>query len=134
MEKNKEKEIFREAETLVEMEKSGNPSQKYQRGSIKQYNKELEKSGGKSYIEDVLETTKKRLPELKEQIEKDEQATFSKTLEDTNPEEFHRQKLAEYDAEGEELPVATEIKVTEKAEEKKNRIDKLKDTISKLFN
>ncbi|MEK7572467.1 MAG: hypothetical protein AAB493_01260 [Patescibacteria group bacterium] len=128
MEKNKEKEIFQKGAAIIEAEKSGNPSQKYQRGSIQQYNKELEKGGEKSYIKDVLETTKERLPELKKRIEKNEQATFSKTLEDTDPEEFHRQKLEEYDTE-EELP-----KVVEKTEEKKNRIDKLKDTISKLFN
>lgn len=88
--------LFEKAEKLVEMEKSGNPQSKYQSGSIKNFAKKAEESGGyKSYIEDVIETTKKRLPGLKEKIEEIEKATFSPSLEHTNPEEYKKQKAEE---------------------------------------
>jgi hypothetical protein len=79
--KNKSEEevnTIKEAEKLVDMEKSGNPDQKYQSGSIRQFAKEAEKDGEyKPYIEDVIKTTEERLPEFEEQIKKGEKA-FSK--------------------------------------------------------
>jgi molecular chaperone DnaK (HSP70) len=88
--------FFKKAETLVEMEKSGNPQSKYQSGSIRNFSKKAEESGEyKSYIEDVIVTTEKRLPELKEKIEENEKATFSPSLEHTDPKEYRRQKAEE---------------------------------------
>lgn len=88
--------LFKKAETLVEMEKSGNPQSKYQAGSIKNFAKKAEEGGEyKPYIKDVIETTEKRLPELEKKIEESERATFSQSLEHTDPKEYRRQKAEE---------------------------------------
>lgn len=92
----KHSEVFKKAEKLVDMEKSGNPDQKYQPGSIRDFAKKAEESGVyKPYIEDVIETTEKRLPELEEKIEESEKATFSPSLEHTDPKEYRRLKAEE---------------------------------------
>jgi hypothetical protein len=125
-------EGLQEAIKIVDQEESGRPEEKYARGSIQRHNKDLEKSGTGSYIEDVIKTAEERLPELKEEVKETREATFSPNLEYTNPEEYSRQKMEKFEEE-EELPVVTEIK-TEGIEEKKSRVDNLKEKISKLFN
>ncbi|MBU0612001.1 hypothetical protein KKA39_03150 [Patescibacteria group bacterium] len=116
-----QKEIFAEAEKLIDMEKSGNPQEKYNRGFIKEYYEATQKEGEeyKPYIEQVQKETRERLPELEKQIEENKRATHELSLEHRDPEEYQRQKEASRREEEEVEKSITETIPKEKTKEEK---------------
>ena len=70
--------VFSEAVKLTEMELSGDPNQKYEKGSIQHFNKQATKDGTyKSYIDQVIKRTEENLPKLAAEVENTAKATFT---------------------------------------------------------
>ena len=91
-------DTFSKAVTLIEFEKSGNPQEKYKPGMaiLRMFNKEAMKTGVYvPYMEQVIAETEKRMPELEKEIESYNNATFSISLEHSDPEAYLRMRMLE---------------------------------------
>lgn len=91
-------DTFSKAITLIEFEKSGNPQEKYRPGGsiLRMFIREAMKTGSYiPYIEQVFAETEQRLPELEEEIEAYNNATFSVSLEHSDPDAYRKMRLLE---------------------------------------
>ncbi len=91
-------DTFSKAVTLIEFEKSGNPQEKYKPGgsALRAFIREAMKTGTYiSYVDQVFSETQHRLSELEKEIELYSKATFSVSLELSDPEAYRKMRLLE---------------------------------------
>lgn len=90
--------VYSKAITFVEFEKSGNPQEKYKAGGglLSLFASESMQSGNYlPYMDQVVSETTLRFKELEEEIAFYNRATFSLSLEHTNPEAYHKMRIIE---------------------------------------
>lgn len=90
--------VFSQAVTLIEYEQSGNPREKYKagRGFLKHFLSEAIVTGDYApYMDRVLAETHHRYHELKTEIQRYNNATFTVSLEHRDPEAYQRMRILE---------------------------------------
>jgi len=90
--------IFSKAISFVEFDNSGNPQEKYKAGNglLSAFNSEATKTGAYlSYMDQILLETEARLSELEKEIESYQQATFTLSLEHTDPNAYIKMRILE---------------------------------------
>ena len=95
--------VYSKAVTFVEFRQSGNPHEKYRagRGILSAFNNKATKTGTYvSYMEQVLAETTDRFQELEKEVDAYYSATFTTSLEHSNPEAYRSMRLLEALEEG----------------------------------